>query len=54
MVRGRKTGVITSVKRFFGNPHDSKTLEALLAQSERVRILVQGLGRQVQTGALEK
>ncbi len=27
LVRGRKTGVITSVKRFFGNPHDSKTLE---------------------------
>jgi IS5 family transposase len=37
VVRGRKTGVITSVKRFSGNPHDSKTLEESLAQSERVR-----------------
>ena len=37
VVRGRKTGVITSVKRFAGNPHDSKTLEESLAQSERVR-----------------
>lgn len=37
VVRGRKTGVITSVKRFVGNPHDSKTLEESLAQSERVR-----------------
>ena len=27
VVRGRKTGVITSLKRFAGNPHDSKTLE---------------------------
>ncbi|WP_288376846.1 IS5 family transposase [uncultured Chryseobacterium sp.] len=42
VVRGRKTGVITSVKRFFGNPHDSKTLEASLAQSERVRRSVGG------------
>lgn len=37
VVRGRKTGIITSVKRFSGNPHDSKTLEESLAQSERVR-----------------
>ena len=37
VVRGRKTGVITSVKRFAGNPHDSRTLEESLAQSERVR-----------------
>ncbi|WP_326983191.1 hypothetical protein VUJ46_01185 [Chryseobacterium sp. MYb264] len=32
--RGRKTGIISSVKRFSGNPHDSKTLEESLAQSE--------------------
>ena len=37
IVRGRKTGVLTSVKRFAGNPHDSWTLEESLAQSERVR-----------------
>jgi len=37
VVRGRNTGVITSVKRFSGNPHDSKTLEETLAQSQRVR-----------------
>lgn len=37
LVRGRYTGVITAAKRFCGNPHDSKTLEASLAQSERVR-----------------
>ena len=37
VVRGRKTGVITSIKRFSGNPHDSKTLEESLAQSQRVR-----------------
>jgi IS5 family transposase len=37
VVRGRQTGVIFSVKRFSGNPHDSKTLEESLAQSERVR-----------------
>lgn len=37
VVRDRKTGVITFVKRFLGNPHDSKTLEESLAQSERVR-----------------
>ena len=37
VVRGRKTGIITSIKRFAGNPHDSKTLEESLAQSQRVR-----------------
>ena len=37
VVRGRKTGIISSIKRFSGNPHDSKTLEESLAQSERVR-----------------
>jgi len=42
VVRGRKTGIITSIKRFSGNPHDSKTLEESLAQSERVRKLVGG------------
>lgn len=42
VVRGRKTGVITSVKRFLGNPHDSKTLEESLAQSELVITSVGG------------
>lgn len=42
VVRGRKTGIVTSVKRFSGNPHDSKTLEESLAQSERVRKLAGG------------
>jgi IS5 family transposase len=42
VVRGRKTGIISSVKRFSGNPHDSKTLEDSLAQSERVRKSVGG------------
>lgn len=42
VVRGRKTGVISSVKRFSGNPHDSKTLEESLAQSERVRKSIGG------------
>ncbi|NAW50968.1 hypothetical protein GNY06_06135 [Elizabethkingia argentiflava] len=42
VVRGRKTGVITSVKRFSGDPHDSKTLEASLSQSQRVRELIGG------------
>lgn len=37
VVRGRKTGVITAIKRFSANPHDSKTLEESLNQSERVR-----------------
>ena len=42
VVRGRKTGIINSIKRFSGNPHDSKTLEESLEQSERVRKLVGG------------
>ena len=42
VVRGRKTGVITSIKRFSGNPHDSKTLEESLAQSQRVRTQIGG------------
>ena len=42
VVRGRKTGIISSVKRFSGNPHDSKTLEESLSQSERVRKSVGG------------
>ncbi len=37
VTRGRNTGIITSIKRFSGNPHDSKTLEESLAQSQRVR-----------------
>lgn len=42
VTRGRKTGVITSIKRFVGNPHDSKTLEESLAQSQRVREQIGG------------
>jgi transposase, IS5 family len=42
VTRGRKTGVITSIKRFSGNPHDSKTLEESLAQSQRVREKIGG------------
>jgi transposase, IS5 family len=42
VTRGRKTGIITSIKRFSGNPHDSKTLEESLKQSQRVRELVGG------------
>ena len=42
IVRGRETGIITAVKRFLGNPHDSKTLEESLAQSERVRLKIGG------------
>lgn len=42
VVRSRKTGIISSVKRFSGNPHDSKTLEESLAQSERVRKSIGG------------
>jgi IS5 family transposase len=42
VVRGRNTGIITAVKRFLGNPHDSKTLEESLAQSERVRAKIGG------------
>jgi IS5 family transposase len=42
VTRGRKTGVISSIKRFSGNPHDSKTLEESLAQSQRVREQIGG------------
>ena len=42
VTRGRKTGIISSIKRFAGNPHDSKTLEESLAQSQRVRTQVGG------------
>jgi transposase, IS5 family len=42
VTRGRKTGVITSIKRFSGNPHDSKTLEETLVQSQRVREQIGG------------
>jgi IS5 family transposase len=42
VTRGRKTGVISSIKRFSGNPHDSKTLEESLAQSQRVREKIGG------------
>ena len=42
VVGGLKTGVITSIKRFSGNPHDSKTLEESLAQSQRVRMQIGG------------
>jgi transposase, IS5 family len=42
IVRGRQTGVITAIKRFSGNPHDSKTLEESLNQSERVRKYIGG------------
>jgi IS5 family transposase len=42
VTRGRKTGIITSIKRFSGNPHDSKTLEESLAQSQRVREQIGG------------
>jgi transposase, IS5 family len=42
VVRGRKTGVISAIKRFSGNPHDSHTLEEALAQSQRVREAIGG------------
>jgi IS5 family transposase len=42
VVRGRFSGVISSIKRFPGNPHDSKTLEAALEQSQRVRESIGG------------
>lgn len=43
VVRGRQTGVISAIKRFSGNPHDSKTLEESLNQSERVRKYIGGI-----------
>lgn len=42
VTRDRKTGIITAIKRFSGNPHDSKTLEESLAQSQRVREQIGG------------
>ena len=42
VTRGRKTGIITSIKRFPGNPHDRKTPEESLAQSQRVREQIGG------------
>ena len=42
VIRERQTGVISSVKRFSGNPHDNKTLEESLSQSERVRKYIGG------------
>jgi IS5 family transposase len=43
VVRGRQTGVISSVKRFSGNPYDSNTLEESIVQSERVRKNIGGI-----------
>jgi IS5 family transposase len=43
VTRGRKTGIITSIKRFSGNPHDSKTLKESLDQSQRVREYIGGI-----------
>ena len=42
VVRARKTGVITAITRFSGNPHDSKTLGESVAQSQRVRMRIGG------------
>ncbi len=42
VIKGARTGVITAVKSFQGNPHDSKTLEQALAQSTRVRMQANG------------
>lgn len=42
VIKGAQTGVITAVKSFQGNPHDSRTLEQALAQSTRVRIKAGG------------
>ncbi len=41
-VRGAKTGVVTAAYNFQGNPHDSRTLEDTLAQSQRVRAMAFG------------
>lgn len=37
VVRGRKTGVITAIYTFPGNPNDGKTLHDALHQSQRIR-----------------
>lgn len=42
VVRGRQTGVVSSLKKFAGNPHDSYTLEESLAQREQVRKYIRG------------
>jgi len=42
VIKGAKTGVITSMKSFTGNPHDSKTLKQSLEQSHRVREMAGG------------
>lgn len=42
IVKGAQSGVITAVKCFQGNPHDSKTLGQTLEQSTRVRIKAGG------------
>ena len=42
LVRGAKTGVVTAAHNFKGNPHDSKTLEKTLSQSQRVRAMASG------------
>ena len=44
VTRGRKTRKITSIKRFAGTPHDSKTLEESLSQSERAKKHIGGTG----------
>ena len=49
IIRGRNTGVITSIKRFSGNVHDSKTLDEALAQSQRVRQAIGGTRPQIAT-----
>lgn len=36
IIKGVKSGVITSAKSYKGNPHDSKTLKESLEQSQRV------------------
>lgn len=42
IIKGARTGVITAVKCFQGNPHDSRTLDQALEQSTRVRIQAGG------------
>jgi len=52
VIKGAKTGVITSMKSFTGNPHDSKTLKQSLEQSHRVREMAGG--KKFQTRVLVK
>jgi IS5 family transposase len=42
VVKGSKTGVITSMKSYQGNPNDRKTVQESLEQSERVRQMAGG------------